>query len=418
MLPALPAPLAGVDGAVEGVIGIAVDVTDQANARRLMEAAAAEREQLLESARDAGRAKDEFLAMLGHELRNPLSPIVTALQLMRMRGDTGTAREQAIIQRQVDHLVGLVDDLLDVSRVTRGKIELKRSINDMSAVLAKAVEQASLLLEQRSHQFHVDVEPGLVCDCDAVRIAQVVANLLTNAAHYTSVGGQIWLRAWRQDGDTVAVSVRDNGNGISAETLPKVFELFFQGARGVDRAEGGLGIGLALVKNLVELHGGSVAARSEGKGRGSEFLVYLPSRKQAVAQAGGSSHGALTWAAARRNGKRILLVDDNADAADTLGELLRGSGYDVFVFNDPVSALAQLPDLRPDVAVLDVGLPVMDGYELARKVRQACGASCKLVALTGYGQDSDKDKAREAGFQSHMVKPVEPGQLLRLLEQD
>lgn len=408
-------PLARVDGSVEGVIGIALDVTDQARARRLMEATMLEREQLLQSAREASRAKDEFLAMLGHELRNPLSPIVTALQLMRMRGDTGTAREQAIIQRQVDHLVGLVDDLLDVSRVTRGKIELKRSINDMSAVLAKAIEQASLLLEQRSHQFHVQVEPGLVCDCDPVRIAQVVANLLTNAARYTNVGGQIWLRAWREDGGTVAVSVRDNGNGISDETLPKLFELFFQGERGVDRAEGGLGIGLALVKNLVELHGGRVEAHSEGKGRGSEFLVYLPSRTQAPAQSGGNSQSAPAWTAARSKCRRILLVDDNADAADTLGELLRGSGYEVAVFNDPVSALGQLPDLRPDVAVLDVGLPVMDGYELARKIREACGASCKLVALTGYGQDADKDRAREAGFQRHMVKPVEPDQLLRLL---
>jgi CheY-like chemotaxis protein len=353
--------------------------------------------------------------MLGHELRNPLSPIVTALQLMRMRGDTGTAREQAIIQRQVDHLVGLIDDLLDVSRVTRGKIELKRGIHDMSGVLAKAVEQASLLLEQRSHRFEADIEPGLVCDCDAVRIAQVVANLLTNAARYTEVGGQIRLRCWRKDDGTVAVSVRDNGNGIAADMLPKVFELFFQGERGVDRAEGGLGIGLALVKSLVELHGGRVEARSAGKGCGSEFLVYLPSRARAAAEADDGAGGQAAPAVAGK-GRRVLVVDDNADAAETLGELLRCSGYDVFVFNDPVSALARLAELRPDVAVLDVGLPVMDGYELAARIRQARGASCTLIALTGYGQDADKERARAAGFDRHLVKPVAPERLMRELE--
>jgi PAS domain S-box-containing protein len=408
-------PLARPDGSTEGVIGIAVDTTEQAKAHRLMESAALEREQLLQGARAASRAKDEFLAMLGHELRNPLAPIVTALQLMRMRGDTATAREQDIIKRQVDHLVGLVDDLLDISRVTRGRIELKRTINDMSAMLAKAVEQASLLMEQRSHELHVDVEPELACDCDPVRIAQVIANLLTNAARYTDVGGHIWLRAWRSEAGTVAVSVRDNGRGIAADTLPRVFELFFQGERGVDRAEGGLGIGLALVKNLVELHGGRVEARSAGKGCGSEFVVYLPSTARAVAVA--QSSDSVSGRRVAGEGKRILLVDDNEDAAHILGELLGLSGHEVRILNDPVSALEALDHFCPDVAVLDLGLPVMDGYELARRVREACGPSCTLVALTGYGRDADKERARAAGFHRHFVKPVAPDQLLAFLEE-
>jgi len=372
-----------------------------------------EREQLLESVREASRAKDEFLAMLGHELRNPLSPIVTALQLMRMRGDTATAREQAIIQRQVEHMVRLVDDLLDTSRITRGKIELKRERAQLSAVLAKAIEQASVLLEQRSHRLHIDADPQLQCEGDPVRLAQVVSNLLTNAARYTEAGGDIHLRAWRRDADTLSISVRDNGMGIDAAILPRVFDLFYQGHRSIDRAEGGLGIGLALVRSLVELHGGSVEARSEGSGRGSEFVVVLPCIP--IDAANDVDVGPASAPAHRPMAGRVLLVDDNGDAADTMATVLRHYGYDVHVFTDPVAALAQLPQLHPHVAILDIGLPVLDGYELGARIRESFGSACKLIALTGYGQESDHARSEAAGFDHHLVKPIAPEALIGVL---
>jgi PAS domain S-box-containing protein len=386
--------------------------TRDASERVALDRALAEREQLLQSLSEASRAKDEFLAMLGHELRNPLSPIVTALQLMRMRGDTATGREQAIIQRQVDHMVRLVDDLLDVSKITRGKIELKREHADVQAVLMKAVEQAGVLLEQRSHRLDIDVEPGLSCECDPVRLAQVVANLLTNAARYTDVGGHIRLRARAESPQRLAISVADNGSGIAPDLLPKVFELFFQGERSVDRAEGGLGIGLALVRSLVELHGGTVEAASAGRGRGSEFIVRLPWHDASTAPAEAPQQDLL---AQPSTGKRVMLVDDNVDAAETLGYLLRAYGHEVIVFHDPAAALARVAELRPHAAVLDIGLPVMDGYELGARIRAVCGEDCLLVALSGYGQETDKARSNAAGFRCHLVKPVPPEQLLQVL---
>ncbi|HUR89144.1 MAG TPA: ATP-binding protein [Ramlibacter sp.] len=372
------------------------------------------RDKALASAREANRVKDEFLAMLGHELRNPLSPIVTALRLMQMRGDSATVKEQTIIQRQVQHLVRLVDDLLDVSRIARGNIELKRQPTDLGVVLANAVEQASVLIEQRNHRLELDVAADLQCECDPVRIGQVVANLLTNAARYTPSGGDIALRARCDDHGNVVVSVRDNGCGIAPDILPKIFELFFQGPRGVDRAEGGLGIGLALVKSLVQLHGGSVEAHSAGLGRGSEFTVRFP-------VAPGASDGQPAQAALRvatAGGKRILVVDDNVDGAETMSEFLEAAGHTVSVFHDPASALAALARVQPEFALLDIGLPVMDGYELAAKVREACGDGCKLIALTGYGQDSDKARASAAGFDMHLVKPVGLAEVLEIFRDD
>lgn len=406
-------PMRSAEGGVCGIIGIAVDVTDHVRARQALERSSVEREQLLVALREASRAKDEFLAMLGHELRNPLSPIVTALQLMRMRGDTGTSREQAIIQRQVDHMVRLVDDLLDISRVIQGKIELKRERADIASVLAKAVEQASMLLEQRGHKLNIDLQPGLQCTCDAVRLAQVVANLLTNAARYTEAGGDISLRAWRDGVGHLAISVRDNGRGLAPQMLTRVFELFYQGERGLDRAEGGLGIGLALVRSLVELHGGTVEAFSEGRGHGSEFTVRLPWVE--CDEPSSAKHGLPVASGGAASVKRVLLVDDNKDAVETMAELLRMNGYEVEVFTDPVSALEQLARVRPEVAVLDIGLPVMDGYELGRRIGEACGSSCLLVAMTGYGQEADKTRSQAAGFRHHLVKPVSPQALVELL---
>jgi PAS domain S-box-containing protein len=378
-----------------------------------------ERERLLLALEAASSAKDEFLAMLGHELRNPLAPIVTALKLMRMRGETRTLHEQGIIERQVDHLVRLVDDLLDVSRITRGKVELRSCEIGLTEVLSRAVEMASLLLEQRQHQLSIDIEPDLTWTGDPARLAQVVSNLLTNAARYTSVGGQIHLRAWRMAPDRLCISVRDNGVGIAPAHIERVFELFYQGKQSVDRPEGGLGIGLALVKNLVELHGGTVAARSEGPGRGSEFVVELPLLPEAAndAQSGQRPLSAMEVAmqapAARAELKRIVVVDDNADNADLLGELLEAEGFEVAVFHDPAQALASIPTQRPDIAILDIGLPVMDGYELASRIRQLPeGRACRLIALSGYGQREDKARSKAGGFSCHLVKPAEPSEVL------
>jgi PAS domain S-box-containing protein len=271
-------PLAVEEGGERGVIVVAVDVTEHVRNRQELERAHAERTELLAELTAASRAKDEFLAMLGHELRNPLSPIVTALQLMRMRAEPAALREREIIERQVEHLVRLVDDLMDVSRVTRGKIDMKFERVPVARPLGKAVEMASPLLEQRRHQLEVEIDPALVWEGDPMRLAQVVANLLTNAARYTPPGGHVRLRASREGVDWLRIAVRDDGIGMDPALRAQVFELFFQGKRSIDRAEGGLGIGLALVKNIVELHEGRVEARSEGKGRGSEFVVLLPLR--------------------------------------------------------------------------------------------------------------------------------------------
>ncbi|MED5618921.1 hybrid sensor histidine kinase/response regulator [Ideonella sp. BN130291] len=377
--------------------------------------AAQEREQLLRELEAASRAKDEFLAMLGHELRNPLSPIVTALQLMKMRGDSTTTREQAIIERQVDHLTRLVDDLLDVSRITTGKVELRRQPVEMAEVLMKAVEMASPLLEQRRQRFTMDVPPdGLRCDGDPVRLAQVVSNLLTNAARYTPEAGDVHLQA-RREGERVVVTVQDNGIGISPEMLPQLFDMFFQGRRGIERKEGGLGLGLALVKSLVEMHGGEVHAHSEGPGRGSCFTVRLPLERRGTAR-GATQALHAAHAGAEAGGARVLVVDDNLDAAELLGQLLAAEGHRVKVVNDPAAALEALDGFTPDVALLDIGLPVMDGYELAIQLRgRLQGAPCQLVAVTGYGQPADRARSERAGFDAHLVKPLDPQALLRLM---
>jgi PAS domain S-box-containing protein len=404
-------PLTNTPGEEQGVIVVVVDVTDKVRDRRSLERAHAERERLLDELTTANRTKDEFLAMLGHELRNPLSPIVTALQLMRMRGETGAMREREIIERQVEHLVRLVDDLMDVARATRGQIELKSERGDIARPLAKAVEMAGPLLEQRGHRLAVEIEEGMEWEGDPMRLAQVVSNLLTNAARYTDNGGAITLRAQRDGTDFLRIGVLDNGIGMAPEMLSQVFGLFFQGKRSVDRVEGGLGIGLALVKNIVELHGGTVEARSAGLGRGSEFVVRLPVHAVAAASVAEPAASPLPPA----TGRRIMVVDDNVDAAETLGMLLGVYGHTVEVFHDPASALAAAQRLRPDLAVLDIGLPVLDGYELAARLRALLGAHpCRLIALSGYGQDSDKARSAAAGFERHLVKPITPDQVARL----
>ena len=386
------------DGAPSYMIGAGVDITEQ---KRLSEAALA-----------ASRAKDEFLAMLGHELRNPLAPIVTALDLMKLRGVEGT-KEQRTIERQVQHLTRLVDDLLDISRVTRGLIELKCEHLDLRGVIAKAVEISAPAIDQKKHHLAIDVPDGLIVNADPTRLAQVFANLLTNAARYTPTGGQIAIAA-TGDAEHIRVDVRDSGIGIPADMLTRVFELFEQGGnRGAARSEGGLGIGLALVRNFVRLHGGHVAAMSDGPGRGSTFRVELPAPAAATATATVPARSA-----APDHLRRILLVDDNADAAELLSEMLRGIGHDVVVAHDGPRALAVAGEFHPDVAILDIGLPVMDGYELGRQLRQGSFPNGLMIALTGYGQAQDRARSHQAGFDEHLVKPVDFARLARVLSTD
>ncbi|HEY0715099.1 MAG TPA: ATP-binding protein, partial [Polyangia bacterium] len=389
------------NGQVQGVMVVAADVTDQVLARQRLEG-------LRRTAEDANRAKDEFLAMLGHELRNPLAPITTALQLMRLRAGNVAQNERTVIERQVAHLTRLVDDLLDVSRITRGKVEIRKQPVEMAEVVAKAIEMASPLLERRQHHLDVQVaSEGLMVGADLTRLAQVVANLLTNAAKYTDPGGRIVIRA---GGDTeqVWLSVRDNGIGIDAAVLPHVFDLFMQERQSIDRSQGGLGLGLAIVRSLVALHGGTASVHSGGKGRGSEFTIRLPrSAPTVLAEAAMGIDGRDAGANGVGPQLRILIVDDNEDAAGLLVEALSILGHEVRSANDGPKSLEVVEAFVPDVALLDIGLPVMDGYELARRLRSNPRLSkTRLVAITGYGQESDRHRSSEAGFDLHLVKPV------------
>jgi signal transduction histidine kinase/ActR/RegA family two-component response regulator len=373
-----------------------------------------DRDRLLGDLERANRAKDEFMAMLGHELRNPLAPIVTALKLIQMKPEGDATKELTVIDRQVAHLTRLIDDLLDVSRITRGTVELKKDLVDVSTILAHAVELASTLLEKRGHHLTVDVTPGLKWLGDPTRLAQVVANLLTNSARYTNAGGNIHLHAAR-DKDNIVIRVEDNGIGIAPALLPRIFDVFVQGQQSPDRAEGGLGIGLALVKNLVEMHSGSVEAHSEGVGRGSRFVIRLPAPK-----ARRPSYTALKpivpKVETQHPTQRVMIVDDNEDSADMLSQMLTMNGHVTIVAHDPIQALSIAPNFKPDVAVLDIGLPGMDGYELARLLRLKPELEhTRLIAVTGYGQDHDRAQSRLAGFEQHLVKPVDIETLTRVI---
>ncbi|HWN68483.1 MAG TPA: GAF domain-containing protein, partial [Haliangium sp.] len=366
------------------------------------------------AAEAASQAKDEFLAMLGHELRNPLAPIATALQLMDMKlGDTAL-RERGVIDRQVTHLTRLVDDLLDVSRITRGKIDLQRTPIEISHIVETAVERVAPLIEERQHAFEVRVpRQGMMVEGDEDRLCQVLTNLLTNAARYTERGGRIEVEARPVD-RLAEIVVRDNGIGIEPQLLPRLFDLFVQGARTLDRREGGLGLGLTVVKRLVELHGGTVEAQSEGRGRGSQLTVRLPLVAPEVAVPAPGT-GELTAAGPPEpRGVRVLVVDDNQDAALLTCQALEAHGYQTRVAFDGAAAVEEARAFQPGVVLLDIGLPIMDGYETSRHLRALpAGAAIKLVALTGYGQESDRQRSIEAGFDEHLTKPVK---LARLLE--
>ncbi|WNG15843.1 ATP-binding protein [Cystobacter fuscus] len=365
----------------------------------------------------AARAKDEFLAMLGHELRNPLAPIVSSLELLRRRGLARTP-EHEVISRQLRHVVRLVDDLLDVARITRGQLSLRREPLELASVVTRAVEAASPLIEQRRHALEVHVpSSGLLVLADADRLTQVVANLLTNAARYTPSGGHIRLWAHDHEGG-IALGVEDDGQGIPPELRSRIFEPFVQGPRSLDRSEGGLGIGLALVRSLVEAHGGHVELHSEGPGRGSTFTLWLPRHVQAelpvleVVRNASVSH-----TAAPEHAMRVLVVDDNVDAAEALAELLGLSGYEVAVAHDWAGALSRVEDFRPEMALLDIGLPEVDGYGVAERIRERLGqASPVFAALTGFGQETDRARSAAAGFRRHFVKPIDIDELTAFIE--
>lgn len=395
-------PLRDSDGAVSRVVALCDDVTEQ---KRLMG-------ELIE----ADRRKDEFLATLAHELRNPLAPLRTSVQLLR-RSDVSSPelkRATDVIDRQVQQLVRLVDDLLDVSRITLGRLELRKERTTLGAVMQAAIEASRPLIEQSGHTLTVTLPPEPVdLDVDLTRLAQVFLNLLNNAAKYTEPGGQLLLTAARE-GDDLVVTVNDSGIGISAEMLPRVFDLFIQEGRSLGRSQGGLGIGLTLVKRLVQMHGGSIEVFSEGPGKGSEFVVRLP--VVTPSSSSGRPGRSEISEAAPSSAHRILVVDDNRDAAEMLAELLILSGNELRLAHDGLEALEVSDDFRPDVVLLDIGLPGMNGYEVARKIReQTWGERIVLVALTGWGQDEDKRRSRDAGFDHHLTKPVEPDVLLALL---
>src|SRR5581483_7617908 len=389
-----------------------------AAANRSLQSEIAERTRAEQALKEADRHKDEFLAMLAHELRNPLAPIHNAIELMRLKPleDPQLTWAQDVIARQLTYLTRLVDDLLDVSRITRGKINLARQVVELESLISRAVETVHPLFDEHRHQLTLELpEPGVHVFGDPTRLTQAIANVLGNAAKYTDAGGQISLTTVVREGD-VEIRIRDNGIGIRPELLPHVFELFTQIDRQDGRAQGGLGIGLALVQRLVQMHQGEVTAVSEGPGKGSEFVIRLPrllTEKEPVGQPHVipvSSSAAevaavvapLAGASAARLARRILIADDNNDALESLATLLQLSGHEVFTATNGGTALQSAERHRPEVALLDIGMPMLDGYEVAKRIRaQPWGQRITLVALTGWGQDSDRRRSREAGFDSH-----------------
>jgi PAS domain S-box-containing protein len=397
------APIRDAQGTIIGTVLVFRDVSE----RRRAEAALKESDQ----------RKDEFLAMLAHELRNPLAPIRNGVQIFRALAPPVPELQVAIemIDRQVHQMTRLVDDLLDVSRITRGKIELRRERVELATIMKGAVEASRPLIDQRGHELTVTMPPQPIhLEADLTRLSQVLMNLIHNAAKFIDRPGRIWVTAEREDG-CVLIRVKDTGIGIPAEMLPRIFDMFTQVDRSLERSEGGLGLGLTLVHRLVELHGGTVEARSEGLGKGSEFIVRLPVAVELQdpgprGEAGGGETAATPAA------RRILVVDDNRDAADSLGMLLGMLGHEVHTAHDGLEAVEAVDGFRPDVVLMDIGLPKLNGYEAARRIReQQGGAGLVLIALTGWGQDEDRRRSREAGFDHHITKPVDFADLQRVL---
>jgi PAS domain S-box-containing protein len=399
-------PVIGSDDEVVAVAGTTRDVTERQQAEQAI------REQS-EQLRLNDRRKDEFLAMLAHELRNPLSAVGNAVTVLKMSDEAehqDFAKE--VIERQVRQLARLIDDLLDVSRITTGKIRLRRDLVDAGSILRQAVETVRPLMTERNHKLVVDLrEQVLPLRADSTRIEQVVVNLLTNAAKYTPNGGEIRLTAWLED-DKILIEVKDNGIGISPEILPEMFHLFAQGERSIARSEGGLGIGLTIVEKLAELHGGSVDASSGGIGLGSTFTVRLPAANNPATPTKADDLSQ----SQRQSGSRILVVDDNTDTARGLARLLKLIGNEVRIANDGPSAIQVARELRPDFVLLDIGLPGMDGYQVASVLREdPCCRNALIIAISGYGQAEDRRRSLAAGFDHHLVKPVDFDSLVSLI---
>jgi PAS domain S-box-containing protein len=393
-------PVKNAAGRVVGASKIARDITERKQAEAALQA--------------ADRRKSEFLAMLAHELRNPLAPLRNGLHILRLAGERGAvaAEARAMMERQLEQMVRLIDDLLDLSRITSGKIELRKEQIDLATVVQHAVETSRPLMDASGHELTVTLPPQpVVVYADRTRVAQVFTNLLNNSAKYTARGGHIWLTC-EQQGSDVVVKVKDTGVGIAPDMLARIFDMFTQVDRSLDRSQGGLGIGLSLVRRLVEMHGGSVEAYSAGPGRGSEFVVRLSvvlSPDQGPQRVGSD-------VASRSPQCRILVVDDNKDSANSLALVLKMTGHDTRTAHDGLEAVEAAKTFRPDVVLLDIGLPKLNGYDACRSIRaQPWGESMVLIALTGWGQEEDKCRSKEAGFNFHLIKPVDPADLEKLL---
>ncbi|MES2570599.1 MAG: ATP-binding protein [Verrucomicrobiota bacterium] len=393
-------PVLAADGSVEAIAGSSRDTT----ARRLSE----------EALRNADRRKDEFLAMLAHELRNPLASVLGAATVLRSSNDAANHEwATSVIEHQSGHLARLIDDLLDVSRITSGKIRLRKKRIDAAVILAQACESARPLCNERRNSLRCSFERDVLwLEADPTRLEQIVLNLLTNAAKYTHAGGTIELNA-QCHGKEVLIQIKDNGIGIAPDRLPEVFELFSQGERSIARSEGGLGIGLTIVKMLTKMHHGRIAAHSDGIDKGSVFTLYFP---LAAAPCPDNSTSRPEAAVTHSKRRRIIVVDDNVDTAQALMRLLKRAGHDLHVAYDGYSALEKARAYRPEVVLLDIGLPEMDGYEVAARMREEpqC-ANALIIALSGYGQEEDRRRSKAAGFDYHLVKPADMGELTQLL---
>jgi signal transduction histidine kinase len=396
-----------------------------------LEASTTRLRQSEEALREADRRKDEFLATLAHELRNPLAPMRNAIKVLGLKEspDPELKWSREVIDRQLDHLTRLIDDLLDVSRITRNQLELRREPVELAAIVRGAVESTRPLIDERDHKVILTLPPDPVCvSADVIRLTQVMINLLNNAARYTPHGGCVWLSVElvslasstvlsgkeAGDGREVVIRVKDTGVGIVPEHLPHIFEAFYQADRSLERSQGGLGIGLTLVRRLVELHGGIVEVHSAGINQGSEFIVRLPVLAE-------SAMSALTQEPSRHReqpatARRVLVVDDNHDSAESLALLLQLTGYEVKMAHDGLEAVEAAAKLLPQVVLLDIGMPNLNGYDAARQIRQqAWGKDMVLIALTGWGQEQDRERTREAGFDAHLLKPVDHDALIKLL---
>jgi PAS domain S-box-containing protein len=395
-------PLHDEHGRLCGAVNVLVDISERKAAEEVL--------------RTTNRYKDEFLATLAHELRNPLAPLRNAVQILNLRvprsPDTNSAL--AVIERQLRQMTRLIDDLMDLSRITRNKLELQHGRVKLADVVHVALETSQPLIESGGHRFTLQM-PGepIMLEADATRLSQVVSNLLNNAAKFTPRGGHITLRVERE-GDQAVLRVRDTGVGIPAEALPVIFDMFAQADHTLERSHSGLGVGLTLVRRLVELHGGTVEARSEGRDRGAEFVIRLPALHKATPL--GGSGAVIDTAEAPATALRILVVDDNVDSATTMAALLAMYGHEVRTAHDGLQALEEVSGFRPDVAILDIGMPKMNGYTVATRIREVMGeAQPLLIAVTGWGQQKDRHRSKAAGFDHHLVKPVDPAALSALL---